>query len=406
LAIQCYSMDFNTISSGTVTSPRGFIAGAVHAGIKSGNRLDLAVFYSEVPCTAAGLFTTNQIKSAPVVLSQKHLMDNRAQAIVVNSGCANACTGEQGLADAAEMASLTAARLGMSPEDVLAASTGVIGVPLPIELIRAGIDKIEFSRRGGHELARAIMTTDTCAKEIAISVSMGGDEFTIAGVAKGAGMIHPNLATMLCFLASDAAVDAAFLHRALEKAVGNSFNMITVDGDTSPSDSVFLLANELAGNQLITDDNGEAFQEGLNEVCLYLAKCIAADGEGATKLIEVVVEGAGNEKEARLAARAIAGSTLVKTAMHGGNPNWGRIITALGETDVQLVETKMDLYLNDVCVMKEGTPMSLDMHRAKASLDNKEILIKLRLNVGGGRATAWGCDLSEEYVTINSAYMT
>lgn len=397
---------FETIVSGTVTSPKGFLAGAVQADIKDPERLDLAILCSQEPCMAAGVFTTNAIKAAPVVLSRKHLQDKKAQAMVVNSGCANACTGAAGLADAEEMASLVAKGIGISPTDVLVASTGVIGMPLPMERIRAGIDKIVLIEDGGHELAQAMMTTDTFAKEIAVSVETEPKGFTIGGVAKGAGMIHPNMATMLCFLTTDAAVETNFLQSALSKMVDASFNMVTVDGDTSPSDMVVILANGLAGNKPINERNGQAFQQALDEVCLYLARCVARDGEGATKLIEVFIEGALNEAEARLAARTIASSALVKAAIYGNDPNWGRVVAALGRSGVKVIETKLDVYLNDVCVMEQGHLTPFDKQRLSASLASKEVSIRVNLNLGKGKATAWGCDLSEEYVTINSAYTT
>jgi glutamate N-acetyltransferase/amino-acid N-acetyltransferase len=395
---------FKAIASGTVTSPQGFLAGAVKAGMKSQEELDLAILCSEKPCVAAGVFTTTAIKAAPVILSQKHLKNKSARAIVVNSGCANACTGDSGMADALEMARSVAEKLGLSTEDVLVASTGVIGVSLPIERIRDGIRKAVLTKEGGHELSRAMMTTDTFPKEIAISVDSKLGKFTIGGTAKGAGMIHPNMATMLCFLATDAAVDARFLQAALQKAVDVSFNMITIDGDTSPSDTVVILANGLAGTETINNRNGELFQKALAEVCLYLAKCVARDGEGATKLIEVTVEGALNEEQARLAARTIAGSPLFKAAVHGNDPNWGRIVAALGRSGAKVNERKLDVYLNDVCVMKQGSPLPFDRQELGTSLAGKEVSVRLYLNLGRGKAVAWGCDLSEEYVTINSAY--
>ncbi len=398
---------FKLIPSGTITSVQGFLAGAINVGMKTKGELDLAILYCEMPCTAAGVFTTNRIKSAPVILSQGHLAKKRAQAIVVNSGCANACVGEQGLADASEMASLTAAKLGISPEEVLVASTGVIGVPLPMDRVRAGIREIELSHRGSHSLARAIMTTDTKPKEGAVQVGEKGVKFSIAGVAKGAGMIHPDLATMLCFIATDALVDAQFLQSSLKKAADISFNRISIDGETSPSDCIFLLANGLAGNPRIGLDNGEAFQEALNEVCIHLAKSIAGDGEGATKLIEVSVEGALKQAEACLAARTIASSPLVKAAIHGSDPNWGRIVTALGRSGVELVEYKLDVYLNDICAMKQGLPTSFSKEEMIMTLSTSDsVLIRVCLNLGNGKATAWGCDLSEEYVRINSEYTT
>jgi len=398
---------FKLITSGTVTSVPGFLAGAAHAGIKSSNELDLAILYSEVPCTAAGVFTTAQIKSAPVILSQRHVSKRRTRAIVVNSGCANACVGEEGLAHALETANLAATKLGIATEEVLTASTGVIGVPLPMNCVRAGIEKIRLHRDGGHDFAKAMMTTDTRSKELAVQVDMRGVKFTIGGAAKGAGMIHPNLATMLCFIATDASINIDFLQSSLQMAADCSFNMISVDGDTSPSDCVFLLANGLVGNKSIGFDNGEAFQEALNEVCIYLAKSIARDGEGATKLIEVTVEGATKQAEARQAARTVASSPLVKAAIHGNDPNWGRIVAALGRSGAEVREDKLDAYLNDVCVIKQGCPISFSKEEMNADLShNDNVLIRLCLNLGDARATAWGCDLSEEYVTINSEYTT
>jgi glutamate N-acetyltransferase/amino-acid N-acetyltransferase len=399
--------EFKAIASGTVTSPRGFVAGAVKAEIKSPDKFDLGILYSEAPCVAAGVFTINAIKAAPVILSQNNLRNKRAQALVVNSGCANACTGDAGLADAVEMANLVAGKLNIKPEDVLVASTGVIGVPLPMEKIRAGIAQIDISCGKGADLALAMMTTDTFAKEIALFVETESGRFTIGGVAKGAGMIHPNMATMLCFITTDASVDAGFLQLALNKAIDATFNMITVDGDTSPSDMVVILANGLAGNKIINRGNGKSFQEALNEVCLYLAKSIARDGEGATKLIEVVIENAASQSEARLAARTIAGSPLVKSAIHGNDPNWGRVVAALGRSGARVVEEKLDVYLNNVCVMKQGCPATFNKKELSISLaESKDALIRLCLNLGKGKATAWGCDLSKEYVTINSAYTT
>jgi glutamate N-acetyltransferase/amino-acid N-acetyltransferase len=398
---------FDLIPSGSVTSASGFLAGAVHAGIKSEDELDLAILCSEVPCKAAGVFTTSQIKSAPVILSQKHIVKGRAQAVVVNSGCANACMGGQGLADARGMANLAAAKLGISPEEVLVASTGIIGMPLPMDKIRTGIPKIKPAIGGGHDFCRAIMTTDTRPKEMAVQVDLKGTKFTIGGVAKGIGMIQPNLATMLCFITTDALVSADFLHAALHTAVDCSFNMVSIDGDTSPNDCAFLLANGLAGNELIDFDNGGDFQEALIAVCTHLAKSMARDGEGATKLIEVIIERAGDQAGARQAARTIAGSPLVKAAMNGNDPNWGRIVAALGRSGARVREDRLDVYLNDVCVMKQGCPTPFNKEEMKLALSKSDnVLIKLYLNLGDGEATAWGCDLSEEYVRINSRYTT
>jgi glutamate N-acetyltransferase/amino-acid N-acetyltransferase len=398
---------FNLIPSGSVTSASGFLAGAVHAGIKSEDELDLAILCSEVPCKAAGVFTTNQIKSAPVILSQKHIAKGRAQAVVVNSGCANACMGGRGLADAWGMANLAAAKLGISPEEVLVASTGIIGVPLPMDKIRTGIPKIKPTKGGGHDFCRAIMTTDTRPKEMAVQVDLKGTKFTIGGVAKGIGMVHPDMATMLCFIATDAVVGTDFLPAALKKAVDCSFNMVSIDGDTSPNDCVFLLANGLAGNEPIDFDNSGAFQEALNAVCIHLAKSMAQDGEGATKLIEVIVEKAEDQAGACQAARTIASSPLVKAAIHGNDPNWGRIVAALGRSGARVREDRLDVYLNDDCVMKQGYPTTFNKEKMKLALsDSDNVLIRLCLHLGDSQATAWGCDLSEEYVRINSSYTT
>jgi glutamate N-acetyltransferase/amino-acid N-acetyltransferase len=395
--------EIETIPEGTVTSPEGFFAGATSAGIskKAGDKLDLAVLFSEAPCVAAGVFTTNRIKAAPVVLSQQRLKQGKVGAVVVNSGCANAFTGEEGLAHAAEMAELAAEGIGILPEDVLVASTGVTGVPLPIKQIRASIEQIILSRDGGHELARAIMTTDTLAKETAVKVRVGGKEFTIGGVAKGAGMIHPNLATLLCFLTTDAAIEKDFLKKVLKKAVDASFNMISIDGDTSPNDMVLLMANGLAGSP-----PADAFEQGLEQVCIYLAKCIAGDGEGATKLIEVTVDGAISLAQARLAARTVVSSSLVKAAVHGADPNWGRVMAAVGRSGVEVEEAKLDLYIGEIPVVKSGRLLPFNKRGIIQLLKGKKVSLSLNLNLGLAKATAWGCDFSEEYVTINSRYMT
>jgi glutamate N-acetyltransferase/amino-acid N-acetyltransferase len=397
---------FEFIPSGGVTSPRGFLAGATNAGIKNEAeaRLDLGVLFSEAPGTAAAMFTTNRVRAAPLILSQQRLQAGRAVAVVVNSGCANASTGEPGLADAVEMAELTANHIGASPDDVLVASTGVIGQRLPMERIRAALGRVVLSADGGHELARAIMTTDTVPKEVAVRVG----DFIIGGVAKGSGMIHPNLATLLCFLTTDASVDVAFLRLTLQEAVAISFNMVSIDGDTSPNDMVLIMANGLAGGEPVAEDSrqAEVFQQALNQVCVHLAKAIARDGEGATKLIEVNVSGAASVDDAKLAARTIVSSPLVKAAVHGSDPNWGRVLAAAGRSGVELVEASTDLYIGNICLVNHGCPLSFSREEVVRLLSSHEVAIALDLNLGSGTATAWGCDLSEEYVTINSQYTT
>jgi glutamate N-acetyltransferase / amino-acid N-acetyltransferase len=395
--------------TGGVTSPRGFKSGAVRCGIKRSGEFDLGILFSEVPCNAAGVFTKNLIKSAPVVLSQKNLGSGSCQAVIVNSGCANACTAEGGYEDAKKMMQLTAQKLGISTESVTIAATGVIGVRLPMDKITSGIKEISFSEDDSESFARSIMTTDTFIKQHSVDVMFDkSTKYTIGGVCKGAGMIHPNMATMLCFITTDANVEISFLRKALKQAADKSFNLVTVDGDTSPSDTVIVLANGKAGNKVIDEKNGSNFKKALKNLCIRLAKDIARDGEGATKLIEVSIESARTIKEARMAARTVANSPLVKAAMYGNDPNWGRIIVAIGRSGAMIVEDKIELYLNNICVMKRGAPAGFDVRELSASLADASNGVKIQaiLNIGKAGATAWGCDLTKEYVTINSAYTT
>jgi len=397
----------NFIDAGCITSVPGFSAGAIYSGIKKEKNLDLAILRSETICNVASVFTTNQIKAAPVILSKMHLSSKTAQAIVVNSGCANACLAEQGLADATEMARLTAEKLSIDTENVLVASTALIGSPLPMTKIKSGINKIEVNETGGHQLARAMMTTDTKPKEVAVEVETADFKYTIGGVTKGSGMIHPNMATMLCFIGTDAAVDNDFLQTALNKAIEGSFNLIDIDGDTSTNDCVFLLANGLSKNKCIDVSCGEEFQQALNEVCTKLAMLMIRDAEGATKFIEVTVEGAEKLSDAQQAARAICSSALVKTAAYGNDPNWGRILVALGMSKVDIVEANVDVYIDDVCVFEQGHPVAFNNEKLRTLMSNSDDLrIKVGLNSGTVAATAWGSDLSEEYVKTNSAYST
>jgi len=404
------SVELKWLENGTITSPKGYLAGATYSGIRTytEDKLDLGIVSSEVPCTVAGTFTTNKIKSPSVVLDQRRVASGHAQAIIINSGIANACVGEQGMTDALEMAALAAKYLDMDPELVLACSTGLIGMELPMALIRSGVDKIQMAADGGHLLARAIRTTDTISKEVAVSFHAGGKSYVLGGIAKGSGMVHPNMGTMLAFLTTDAPVEQQFLQEALSQAVDSSFNMITVDGDTSTNDSVILLANGAVGGDAITSGSPaeKAFQQALDEVCIALAKEIARDGEGASKLIAVTVEGALSKSDARAAARAVAASTLVKSAVHGGDPNWGRIIVALGYSGAELEENRIALYINDVCIMEEGRPIPYFKDSVVLTMRGPEVSLRLDLNLGDASAIAWGCDLSEEYVTFNSAYTT
>ncbi|MGD9117955.1 MAG: bifunctional glutamate N-acetyltransferase/amino-acid acetyltransferase ArgJ [Dehalococcoidia bacterium] len=392
------------LPQGTVTSPEGFFAGATSAGInkRAVDKLDLAVLFSETPCLAAAVFTNSQLKSAPVLLSQKRLKERKEiGAVVVNSGCANAYVGSEGLANAIEMAELVGEGVGVEPEDVLVASTGVIGVPLPMDKIRLSVEDIILARDGGDQLARAIMTTDSFPKEAAVRVKDGNVEFTIGGAAKGSGMIHPDMATLLGFITTDAAVDKEFLQKALKKAVDASFNMISVDSDTSPNDMVLVMANGLAGAV-----PADAFEPALEKLCIYLAKRLASDGEGATRLIEMKVSGAADLPQARQAARAVISSSLVKAAVYGADPNWGRIMAAVGMSGAEIRESKFDLYVGKIQVVKAGKALPFDESAVIKLLKEKELTFSANLNLGSGKATAWGCDLSPEYVTINSQYMT
>ncbi len=306
--------------------------------------------------------------------------------------------------DARAMAQIAARKLDIPDDSVLVASTGVIGKKLPIDLIEAGAMKMELSATGGHELARAIMTTDTHPKEIAVAVEECG--FIVAGIAKGAGMIHPDMATMLSFLTTDAKIDACLLDQLLGEAVDASLNMITVDGDTSTNDTVLILANGAGGVVKVGTKAAEAFAEALSKVCIYLARSIAADGEGATRLIEVTVEGAKSLADARIAARTIVGSPLVKSAVHGRDPNWGRIIAALGRSGAEFNPKKVDLYLDKIQLMSAGEPVPFDKKTASAAMGKDEVKVRVALNEGKHSATAWGCDLTAEYVAINSDYTT
>ncbi|MBI4234273.1 MAG: bifunctional glutamate N-acetyltransferase/amino-acid acetyltransferase ArgJ [Chloroflexi bacterium] len=402
--------ELSIVQGGTVTSPHGYLAGATYAGLKTygEDKLDLGILLSERPAAAAGTFTTNRIKSSSVVLTQRHIAPGRARAVVVNSGCANSCVGEQGLRDAQETVTLAARKLGIAVEETLFCSTGLIGVELPMALIRAGLQQLRTSRDGGHAFARAILTTDSHPKEAAATFSAGGTTITVGGACKGSGMIHPNMATMLAFLTTDATVEPDFLRGALKEAVDASFNMLSVDGDSSTNDTVLILANGAAGGPVIRqgDPNAAAFQDALNRVCTGLAREIARDGEGATKLIEVTVEEAPSLQEARAAARTVVSSTLVKAAVHGNDPNWGRVLAAAGRSGVAIEEGRIALYVNDVCIMEQGMPIPFFKEAVVANMRGPEVRFRIRLGLGKASATAWGCDLSEEYVTFNSAYST
>lgn len=401
---------FQELPGGTVTSPAGFQAGATYAGLKTHGRdkLDVGILFSETPCFAAGVFTQNRVASATVPLSRSRVEGGQVQAFIVNSGCANACVGHQGMKDAVEMASLAAKKLGLADDHVLVASTGIIGVELPMALLRRGVPKIDLSVQGGHSFARAIMTTDSHPKEAAVSLRLGGKQCVIGAVVKGVGMIHPNMATMLCFISTDAAVDPAFLRQALRNAVDGTFNMLTVDGDTSTNDMAVVLANARAGNTPVRagTPDAEVFEAALGHVCLTLTRMIAQDGEGASKLMEVLVTGAASLQDARKAARAVVRSSLVKAAMHGSDPNWGRIICAIGSSGAMVEEERLGLNINGIVMLEQGIPISFFKGAAVQSMKESDIKVEASLGLGDFSATAWGCDLTEEYVRFNSAYTT
>jgi glutamate N-acetyltransferase / amino-acid N-acetyltransferase len=404
------SRKLEILPEGTVTTPRGFLAGAVHVGVRTDwDKLDVGLVYSQAPCVAAGVYTKNALKGASLLVSMEHLAMGSAQAIVANAGCANCSVGERGIEDAIRMAKLAGAKLRIDPHEVVVASTGVIGTFLPMERIAGGIEKIEVSSDGGMDFARAIMTTDTRPKHIAVRCG----EWSMGGVVKGVGMIHPNMATMLCFVTTDAAVAQPFLASALKEAVDDSFNMIDIDSDTSPDDTVVVMANGLASGETIDygHADADAFRVALRIVCTELAKQMVADAEGATKIIEARVEDAASREDARKAAREIVKSLGVKTAIYGHDPNWGRIISAVGNSGAAMKEETMALYLtgpegSEICLFRDGVPQAVEAAVAKACLAPQEVRLRVSLGLGDGAATAWGSDLTEEFVRLNSMYTT
>ena len=380
-------------------------------GIKtySEDKMDMGLLLSDTPCSVAGVFTKSSLVSPSVTVNRETLAAGRpVRGLVVNSGIANAGVGEQGYIDAKEMAAVAAVGLGVKPDEVLVFSTGVIGVELPMTLIKKGVDEIELAEEGGNSLARAMMTTDTRTKEAGVSVNLGGVEINICGVAKGSGMIHPNMATMLCFVTTDGAVEQDYLRSILPDIADDTLNMLDIDGDTSTNDSLVVLANGAAGNTPISPGNADAdlFKEALAEVLVQLTRQLAQDGEGATRLIVAEVRGARNLADARMAAKTITSSLLVKSAVYGADPNWGRLIMALGRSGAETVESKIDLYINDVCIMEAGRPVPFHRDAVVALMRGDEVTFGVNLNLADGQATAWGCDLTEEYVVINSAYTT
>jgi len=403
-----------------LTFPRGFRAGTAACGIKAftsgasaiptGQRDDLCVIHSSLLCDTGGVFTTNKIKSASVVIDQLHLQHNRVQALTITSGNANACTGAQGFKDALRIAKLSADRLDLDPDQVLVSSTGVIGRYLPMDAVKTGIAQAcgRLSAEGGAGAARAIMTTDTVPKTARLEVEIGGTTIRIGGMSKGSGMIHPNMATLLAYITTDACVEAGLMAKLVKSVADHSFNQVTVDGDSSTNDTFLVLANGAAGNAPIRAGSVEAemLEAGLLGVARELARAIAQDGEGATKLITVRVRDAVSDDDARTAARAVASSSLVKTAVHGGDPNWGRIVCALGYSGAELALDRLHLSVGGMVVFERGAGVDVDLSAVRRAFEQPEIEIVATLGLANGRAEAWGCDLSEEYVRINADYTT
>lgn len=396
---------------GSITSPIGFFAGGLHCGIKR-KRPDLGWVYSVVPATAAAVYTTNLFQAPPLKVTQESILsDKRLQGIIVNSGNANACTGDEGLTNALEMRKLFANQIGIDEHLVAVSSTGVIGEQLPMEKIKKGISNITdlHYQNEASNFEKAILTTDTFTKHACVQLQIDGKTITIGGAAKGSGMIHPNMATMLSFITTDAFVQQEALEQSLRSVTNETFNMITVDGDTSTNDMVLLLANGEANNAELTKEHPEwhLFEQGLKSVCQSLAKQIAKDGEGATKLIEVKINGAFTNHDAKIIAKSIIGSNLVKTAIFGEDPNWGRIVAAIGYSGVKLNSLNINVSLGTITVVENGLPYAYSEEKAKQYLQQNDMIhLFVELKDGNGSATAWGCDLTYDYVKINASYRT
>ncbi len=401
------------IIKGGVCAAKGFTAGGIHCGIrKNKTKKDLALIFSEKKAAAAAVYTTNLVKGAPLVVTKNHIADGFAQAVICNSGNANTCNAN-GIEIAEGMSKLVAETMNISENDVVVASTGVIGQPLDIEPIKNGMEALKNSLGNNSEdAAEGIMTTDTVLKEIAVSFTVGGKECKIGGIAKGSGMIHPNMATMLVFITTDCAISPEMLKKALSTDIKNTFNMVSVDGDTSTNDMVTVLANGMAGNEEITSDGDDfdTFMKALNTITVHLCRMIAGDGEGATKLLECQVNGAKSEEIAKTVAKSVICSSLTKAAMFGADANWGRVLCAIGYSGADVDVTKIDVSFisskGEILVCKNGAGVEFSEEKAKEILLEKEIITKIELNDGSWGATAWGCDLTYEYVKINGDYRT
>ena len=396
------------IEGGGVTFPEGFFATGVACGIKPNGKKDLAIVCSEDSAAVAVVFTTNAVKGHSLQVTMEHIKNGYASAVIINSGNANACVGEEGYKNAKEIAKHASELLECSPEEILVGSTGVIGIPLNMEAVLAGIDEAVsgMEPEGGHDAVEAIMTTDTIPKEIAVEFEIQGVKVVIGGMAKGSGMIHPNMATMIGIITTDVNISRKLLEKALKDVVKHTFNRISVDGDTSVCDMVLALANGLADNPgiVIEDRDYDEFKKALEFVCTYLARLIAKDGEGATKLIEVVAEGASSEDDAYKVVNAVAKSPLVKTAIFGEDANWGRIITAVGYSGADIDPLKIDINIGDVAVCRNGAAVPFDEEEASKVLAQDEIKIYINLNNGDFSDRMWTCDFSYDYIKINGSY--
>ncbi|WP_018998540.1 bifunctional glutamate N-acetyltransferase/amino-acid acetyltransferase ArgJ [Megamonas rupellensis] len=393
-----------------VTFAKGFTAAGVKAGIKKSGNLDVAVIYTKTQAVVAGTFTQNKVAAAPVYVSKEVVATGTAHAIVANAGCANACTGQQGLDDAHKMAQIAADELGVNADDVIVGSTGVIGVNLPMDKLEAGIkDAVaNLSADGSDNAGRAIITTDTHSKSVTCEFELSGKTVRMGAIAKGSGMIRPNMATMLCYITTDIAIDQALLQKAISGCVEKSFNMISVDGDMSTNDMVIVLANGEANNAKITEENADyqIFFDKLMMLCTELAKQIAADGEGASKFLTINVKGAKSFADAKTVGMAIANSPLVKTAFFGEDPNWGRVICAVGYSGADMVPEKTVVKFGGITIFANGTGATYDEKALAHVMKQKDIVIDIELNMGQEDATVWSCDLSYEYVKINGEYHT
>jgi glutamate N-acetyltransferase/amino-acid N-acetyltransferase len=401
---------FEILESGNITSPKQYIAGGANVGIKTDtDELDLGILWSESEDTiCSGVFSSNSIVSHSITASKSNLMKNNVRGVVANSGCANCSIGDQGLIDATDVIKLTADYLNADPDNFSICSTGIIGEELPMALIRKNISRVNVSIDGGNDFAKSILTTDTKTKEVAVSVKILNEIITIGGCAKGVGMIHPNMATMLAFITTDAKLESNFQDKILKETVNKTFNQISVDGDQSTNDTVLFLSNGASDSNIVdaSSENVSDFIEAFEYVCEYLAKELVSDGEGSNHLIECEITRASSLKSAKIAARSVVSSSLIKSMVHGRDPNWGRVMMAVGKSQIEINEDKIDVFINDIHIAHEGKAIPFSKESVITSMNQKEIKIRIDLNIGNYNGIAWGCDLTEEYVIFNSAYST